>query len=451
MSPAASAPRDRRISLRHLALTVPWVAIVIAAFGPIRDNSFLWHIRAGSVQTENGAVLTADPFSFTLLGEPWLTQSWLVEVLYGWAENVSGLDFVPYMILLIGCLIFVGIGLIAYQHSRSVVATVTVLVLSVLALVSFLVPRPVLFAYLLMTLAMLAWDRPANRWAIPLIFWIWAAVHASFVIGLGYVGLSLIMKREWRAVPMVLAASLATLFTAHGLGVVAFLSDFGANRAALQYLSEWRRPGLLEPLILPVLIGALFVSVGAFRRLISARHLWLLIPFIALAFTAVRAVPAAWLGLIPLVALSLSGLEGGSNARIRLLPALSLLLGVLIVPFLVAGEGGLLQERFPVEALTELEDVPTFHDDVVGGYLIWAGGPERKVYIDDRAELYGERLGELMLVRRGELEWEPVFVRDDIEQALLSSDEPLVADIEQAEAWEITYADENFTLLQSSR
>ena len=38
-----------------------------------------------------------------------------------------------------------------------------------------------------------------------------------------------------------------------------------------------------------------------------------------------------------------------------------------------------------------LADVPTFHDDSTGGYLIWAEGPERLVYIDDRAELYGER------------------------------------------------------------
>ena len=84
MTATAAEPSPRRFSLFHLILVVPWIAIVIDAFKPITDNSFLWHIRAGELQATSASVLTTDPFSFTMHGEHWLTQSWLAELAYYW-------------------------------------------------------------------------------------------------------------------------------------------------------------------------------------------------------------------------------------------------------------------------------------------------------------------------------------------------------------------------------
>lgn len=447
MTVAAKKPQARRFSIAHLALIAPWVALVLGSWDPISDNSFLWHVRAGTMQADQGAVLTTDPFSFTMLGEPWLTQSWLSELFYGWAEQVTGLGFVPFMILLAGTLTFLGVGLIAFRRSHSVPATVFVLVLTTIGLISFLVPRPVLLSYLLMTLVVLAWDRPSARWTFPFLFWIWAGVHASFVIGLAYVGLSLIMDREWRELPKAIAAGLATLFTAHGLGVVTFLLDFGVNSDALQYLSEWRRPELLEPVFLPFLGGLVFIVIGAFRGQIFPRHLWVIVPFSLLGMSSVRATPTAWLALVPLVALSLSGLTIGSRAGLRPRLAFVFAAVVLVLPLALAEGSELSEERFPVEAVAALDDSPTFHDDRVGGYLIWAAGPQRKIYIDDRAELYGSRMEEFVRVRNGELDWEPVFERDGIRQVLLASSEDLVVGLTEA-GWDTVYSDANFTVLQ---
>jgi hypothetical protein len=449
MTEAAARPRGRRLSIAHLALLVPWVALVIDAWDPIVDNSFLWHIRAGTIQAEQGAVLTTDPFSFTMLGEPWLTQSWLVELFYGWAEDLTDLGFVPYMILLVGGLTFLGVGLVAYRRSKSVPATAFVLILSILALISFLVPRPVLFSYLLMTLVVLAWDRPGARWSVPFLFWIWAAVHASFVIGLAYVGFTLILKKEWRSVPIALAGGLVTLATAHGIGVVTFLLDFQESSGALQYLTEWRRPDLFEVVFLPFLGGIVFILIGAFRDRIFPRHLWLVVPFVLLGLSSVRAIPPAFIALVPLVAVSLSRLEIGSRAGLRLRLAVIFTLVVAIFPFLLTSGNDLSERRFPVAVADSLDDLPTFHNDVVGGYLIWAEGPDRKVYIDDRAELYGDRMGEFVEVRRGDIDWEPVFRRDGIEQALLANNERLVSELRSA-GWVTVDRDEHFTVLRSS-
>jgi len=449
MTAAATGPQGRRFSIAHLALLVPWVALVIDAWNPIVDNSFLWHIRAGTVQADQGAVLTSDPFSLTMFGEPWLTQSWLVELLYAWAESLTGLGFVPYLILLVGGLTFVGVGLAAYRRSRSVPATAFVLILSILTVVSFLVPRPVLFSYLLMTLIVVAWDRPRARWAIPFLFWLWAAVHASFVIGLAYVGFSIIMKKEWRSLPIVLVGGLLTLATAHGIGVVTFLLDFQESSGALQYLTEWRRPELFEVVFLPFLGGIVFILIGAFRDRIFPKHLWLVVPFVLLGLSSVRAIPPAFIALVPLVAVSLSGLEIGSRAGLRPRLAVVFALVVATFPFLLTSGSELSEERFPVAVAANLDASPTFHTDVVGGYLIWAEGPDRKVYIDDRAELYGDRMGEFVEVRRGDVDWEPIFRRDGIEQALLANSEHLVGEL-RAAGWVIVHRDEHFTLLRSN-
>jgi hypothetical protein len=447
MSGTAAEPSPRRFSLSQLILIVPWAALVIDAWSPLRDNSFLWHIRAGELQAEAGAVLVADPFSFTMHGERWLTQSWLAELLYAWGEANWGLGFVPPLLLALSSITFLGIGLIAYRRSSSVPATALVLLLTTVLTLSFLVPRPVIFSFALFSLVVLAWDRPATRWAVPLLFWIWASVHGSFVIGLAYIGLTIVARADWRALPTAIVSGLTTLLTAHGLGVVEILLEFSEAGPALALLSEWRRPELLSVVFLPFLAGVVLILIGATRGLIVPRHLWILIPFLLLAFSSTRAVPPAWFGLVALISTALGGWRAAEHRRFSA-PAATVFAGVvLVLPFLLASDGSIDEERLPVAAAAELDDVPTFHDDRTGGYLIWAEGPERLVYLDDRAELYGERMAEFVAVRDLETDWEPVFERDHIDQVLLRSDERLVAVLESA-GWAPVHQDEHYVVLR---
>ena len=447
MTMTAVQPSVRRFSIAQLALLVPWVAIAIDAWKPIRDNSFLWHVRAGTIQAQAGEVLSEDPFSFTMPGADWLTQSWLVELVYGWLEGFSGLGFVPWMSLAVNLVTFLGIGLIAYRLSRSVTATVFVLVLSTMVLLSFMVPRPVIFSYALFVLVILVWDRPSLRWAVPFLIWLWASAHGSFAIGLAYIGLTLLMRREWRALPSAFIAGGASLLTPHGIGVVEILMNFSQARDTLSLMSEWRRPTLDEPLVIAFAGGVVFVVIGAFLRRIEPRHLWILVPFLALGLTALRAVPPAWLGIVPLVSLSLYGLSIGSKGRMSNISASIFVLVVFALPFLLTDDGELDGERLPVDASAHLEPVRTFHDDRTGGFLIWSNWPEMDVYLDDRAELYVDRLQEFLAVRTGETEWRPIFDRDGIEQALLFADEPLTDTLIDS-GWQLTYEDETYVVLR---
>jgi len=447
MAETAAPPSPRRFSIAHLLLIVPWVALVIDAWAPLRDNSFLWHIRAGELQAKAGEVLASDPFSFTMHGQPWLTQSWLAELLYAWGERNWGLGFVPPMMLLMTSIIFLGIGLIAYRRSQSVSGTAVVLMLSTILLISFLVPRPVIFSFALFVLVVLAWERPVTRWTLPLLFWVWAAVHGSFAIGLAYVGLSLLAEKEWRWLPTAILSGLVTMLTAHGLGVVTVLLEFVYARDALALLSEWRRPELLSVVLTPFLIGLGLIVWAAIKGRVTPRHLLVIVPFLALGLGATRAIPPGWIALLPLVSLGVYGLKVGSASRFSTGQAVVFGAAVLVLPFLLTSDGSLDLERFPVAAAAALDQSPVFHDDRTGGYLIWAEGPGRQVYIDDRAELYRERLAEFVAVRDGDQPFEPVFERDGIGQALLKVTEPLVADLKAAVGATI-FEDEQYVVLR---
>lgn len=443
----AVQPSPQRISLPHLALLIPWVALVIGSLKAVTDNSYLWHVSAGHMQAEAGRVLTTDPFSFTMAGEPWLTQSWLAELLYAFAETRFGLAFTATMLMVLGALTVAGIGLLAWRRSSSVPATAVLLILTTILFIPFLVPRPVIFSFPLMVLVILAWDSKTLRWTIPFLMWTWASLHGSFAIGLAYLGFRILADKEWKAMTHVIAAGLATLLTAHGLGVVTILADFVVARPYLSRVAEWRTPDFLTLALSPFLIGVLVLVYGSMKGRLTVASMWVIAPFLALGMSATRAVPPAWIALVPLLAMSLGGLSWRIGRGFPT-PVVVVVTAILVLsPFLLASPVVIDGERFPATAAAHLEDVRTFHDDSAGGYLIYTGHLSEGVFIDDRVELYLERVDEFVEVRSGREPWEPVFQRDRIEQALLKAGEPMIGWLTAAE-WQEFYRDDFYVVMR---
>ena len=105
-------------------------------------------------------------------------------------------------------------------------------------------------------------------------------------------------------------------------------------------------------------------------------------------------------------------------------------------------------ELFPVSAVAALAPGPLFHGDAVGGYLIYAAWPDRLVYTDDRAELYGEeRFQEFVDVRAGRDGWQDVFESHGIDQALLAADATGLQEVLAASGWSERYRDTDFVVL----
>src|SRR5690606_33794138 len=106
------------------------------------------------------------------------------------------------------------------------------------------------------------------------------------------------------------------------------------------------------------------------------------VPFVALALSANRSVPPAWIALSPIIGrfhLPLrTSLKGAPVA-------VGLSVVFLVVPLFVRPDDPIDRSRFPVEAARRLTAERVFHSDASGGWLIYTQWPQRMVYIDDRA------------------------------------------------------------------
>src|SRR6267378_1962694 len=54
------------------------------------DGDLYWHIVAGRWMFQHLAIPTADPFSYTMPGAPWIAHEWLAEILYAAAYALAG-------------------------------------------------------------------------------------------------------------------------------------------------------------------------------------------------------------------------------------------------------------------------------------------------------------------------------------------------------------------------
>jgi hypothetical protein len=276
--------------------------------------------------------------------------------------------------------------------------------------------------------ALLLAVRSKRLWwtAIPLV-WVWAAIHGSFVLGIGLVTLEAFRQRERRLAGIAAASALAASVTAHGFGIWHILWQFFVNRGALEYIREWDPPDLAAPAGMAFLVIVVGVLVAAIVGKLELRDLWVIVPMLGFGVLSARNLfPAA-------LVLGVYAARGWRDRDERLgatgSAAVAWVLGVGLVVaafgYLAATPAGPDEDVFPPGVGTALGPGPVFHDDSLGGYLIYA--TERRVFIDDRAELYGEEyFARFQAVRRG-IGYEELFAERSFEQAVVLADSALAS------------------------
>jgi hypothetical protein len=373
-------------------------------------------------------------------------------LLYGWGDRLWGLELVTPVILVGAVVLVATIALRAYRSVGTPLIAALGTVWMLWLTIGYFTPRPVLLSLALLGLFLVASERESLRWALPLLMWIWASVHGGFVVGIGYLVLDGLRRRDRTRVWDTVGATVVTLFTAHGWGVWETILRFASSSEALDLIVEWLPPDFTSVAHFPFALGILALLFSAMKGRIQSRDFFVIGPFLLFAFTANRAVPLSSLVLAPFFLQSLVSSRRGTRADPRSMETRlnAILLGtVLVIPALVPLTGGLDRELFAVEAISHLAPGRAFHDDAVGGYLIYAEWPDRLVYVDDRAELYGEASVDFVRARAGHPEWRRVFDHYDIRQALLKVEDPL-AQILTVAGWEERFRDEMFVVLAAT-
>lgn len=441
-----------RLRVAHLRLAVPFLLIAWRAGLPLGDNSFLWHVRAGTAQLGMGRVLTTDPFSFTAFGAPWRTQSWIAELGYGWLEQVTGgINWVPVMKLLLMSATVALLGIAVYRRVAGHLGfTVGGLLLITWQALPFGIARPALIGYLLLavTVLVISMDR-RPLWLLPPLFWLWASIHGTFPLGLGLLFLDAIRRRSRRQGVAVVVAGLATACTAHGLGVWWIVLRFFRSRGALDLIGEWQPPDFSNPFLLPLAIVFAGVLFAAVEGRIARSDLWIIIPFAMVGLVAERNVWPAFIVLVPyaMSALPVRSAERPHRTEPFVLNWAIAAVLVAVGVFGVARPVTLREDRFPSEvALAAIGEGRLFNDSAVGGYLIYADWPDHLVFIDDRAELYGAEGFERFHDVDSGIDVVATFTELDIHQAVIKADRPLIGYLELL-GWEYRYQDEYFVVM----
>ncbi len=445
-SRASSASRLRIV---HALPVVPVFLVAFLASGAIRDNSFLWHIRAGAVQADLGRVLDHDIFSFTELGASWRTQSWLAELGYAQAEQwFSGLGWANWFVFGCSIALLLFSGLAVYRRSPSPVSTALVLVGAVWLYGPFLQPRPVILSFVLLAaLVVVFQNRDDLLWLVVPIMWVWAGVHGSWIIGGLIIVLHWLRTMDRRLFMVGVLSLVASLATPHGLGTWGVVVDFLGAQDALALMQEWKVPDFGSPAQMPYVVVVVGLVVAGMRGALRPRDLWVIVPFLFLGVTSRRTVVPATIVLLPYAAAAIPPIRVPKASGSSLIPkvAVALVAVMALFPMVSAANGTLLPERFPDTATrAAMGGRNTFYDTAVGGYLIYREYPERLVWIDDRAELYGvERLEQFADAVAGT--YTDVFAEYDFDSALVQPDWPLMERLVE-DGWTIANETEYFTL-----
>jgi hypothetical protein len=237
----------------------------------------------------------------------------------------------------------------------------------------------------------------------------------------------------------------------------------------MQYIQEWRSPDFHNPLFqaLALLLLATFSALALSNKRPRPSQLLMLVATAWATLRSGRNVAFFALVATPLLAehswtlITSHGWDRWLNASEkrqpdgRLAPKI-VLNGFLLVIVLsvvalgvtraVAQQPLVEAQKFPAAAVDFIRDrkppQPIFNEYEWGGYLIWKLYPDYRVYIDGRADVYGDRLVEEWLeAHDGNTNWREPLENHGIRTVLVKPDVALASLLRQDSGWRKVFED----------
>lgn len=428
---------------------------------PLADNSALTHLATGRVILDSG-IPRHDPFSFTAAGLPWTVSSWLASVGMALAERVSE----DHGLLLARALVTTTLAAVAWRLTRpaGTLAGRILTVGVVLTLGSGGWPeRPLLLGLLFLALLALVVERDrGSPWVVAPLLWVWVNVHGSFPLGLVYLGARLVGRRLDRA-PMgrlgavgvaAVVGTLAGGVNPVGPRLLVFPFHLLGRHDVLARVVEWRSPDFSRPANLVFLVALLVALVLAGRRRSWEDGLTAVV-FGAAACLGQRNITLATVALAPVLARGLAGLgtvDGRERNRGTAVAgaAVVALAGVFVTAALQRGAYDL--DRYPVRQLEWMGSQRLFEgrvatQDFVGNLVLLREGPVRRVFFDDRYDLYPRPVirDVLVLIDGGE-GWQQRLDDHRIDTVLWQRSKPLANLLALDPGWRIARQDDRWVV-----
>ena len=469
---------------RRLFALLLIVALFTMSVREVTDPDVWWHLRTGQFILETRTIPHSDIFSSTVTGSEWVTHEWLSEVIiyavYSWF-GIFGLMI--FFSALVTCIFWVAF---LTSPGRPYIAGFAVL-LGALATAPVWGVRPQIFTLLLTSITLLIlrrYIRDNHRRSlyllVPLML-IWVNLHSGFALGLVLIAVAAlglvideILNGESRSrvgnriLPLVLVLSacfLAVLINPNGARMYTYPFQTLSSRAMQAYIQKWFSPDfhLIEWQPFAAVLLATFSAMALSRQRVRFGDVLMLLVLGYAGLRSARNVPIFALAAIPLLAEHTLGflqrqswgqrltppqprtsmLSGVTNAGLLLV---ILILSGIRVGSVIGNQENATAKAFPVAAVEYVKanhpPLPIYNSYTWGGYLIWTLYPDYPVFVDGRADVYGDAFLEYyLLAYRGGENWQKPLNEHSIRTVIIESGSPLAQRLIVSGEWRQVYQD----------
>lgn len=498
-----SAALAEALSARRLLAFVLACAVFMMTVEPITDPDFWWHLRTGQLIFETRAIPHADVFSFTARGWEWVAHEWLSELLMYTLYRAAGWGaLIVFFSLVMTAALWLTFRRAVQRGAHMHVAGAATL-LGAFATGPIWGVRPQMISFLFTSVFLTVLDGYARReqtggergrklWLLVPLTFIWANMHGAFALGLGILAVACagvvldqllsggteeradLRRILMRLRPLCAALAACVLIVPlnpNGPRLLAYPLETMSSHAMHKYIEEWFSPNfhLLIGQPFALLLLATFAALALSPKRVRPSELLLLSVAAYAGLRAWRNIPFFALVAVPVLAehawsliesrgwLRRRGIKGtdGTGATSVLVLALNLTLLVCVplgmcawkVAGVVRGQAAVEAEKFPAAAVAFLrehaEAGPLYNTYGWGGYLIWKLYPERPVFGDGRADVYGDAfVEEYLSAESGERNWRATLDKYGVRTVLTRPDVPLASLLREDDSWGKVFEDE---------
>lgn len=446
----------------------------------VTDPDIWWHLRTGQYILEHKGVPHTDAFSYTRARTPWVAHEWLTEVMLYDLQRIAGWSS---LIVVFAAVLAATFFLLYLRCGPSTYIAGIATLGAALASMPVWGVRPQVLSLLLTSLWLLILERSERNprllwWTLPLTF-LWVNLHAGFALGLALSGLCLI--GEWiegarersqsgsrlRNAAFILMLDLLIVpLNPNGVRLFWYPIETLRSAAMQSYILEWASPNFHRAQYWPFMLIALatFAVLAWSKCEVRPRDVLLLVVSLYAGLCSIRMIPLFVLIAIPLLCQRL-GTWRGTKTQVQpttprvllnsaIVLAMTVFAGVHVVQ-IIHRQSEAEKQQFPSRAVVYLQahalKGPIFNHYDWGGYLIWKLYPAVPVFIDGRADLYGEQLfDQFAETYQFKASWQRRLQDWGISTVLVPRNSALATGLRSAPGWDVSYEDGQAVILTAT-
>lgn len=493
------------LNLRRFGFAVIFLVLFISIV--LSDPDYFWHLSAGQFIWENKALPSADVFSYTFADKPWVLHEWLFEIILFGVYSLSG----GFGVKLFTATFATATVLVAYGIAKRLLGkpywAFFLALIFFYQIVPNISPRPQLITFLMFAIFLRIlvnfkyFTDMRMLWLLPVLMVIWVNSHGGYVAGLVLVLLfvacewlmfvllqqkNTMQKQRLKKLTIIAVVTIAaTLLNPYFLDHWIYPFTVMNMDASQNLITEWRSPDFHTfrwKLFLLLVFSALTAAIYSEKRP-DFTEIVLSVFFIAAAFISIRHAPISVLGILFFASVTLGHVPfakifsyvkleqlamhyrrfvgkgsdlGKKEFLFNWIMLVITLTGCLLYyPVFHAKDEDKANKTVPVKAVQFIKDAGikgrVFSVYHYGGYLINQFYPEQLVFIDGRADLYGDKfIQEYLEIVEARAGWKEKLEKHQIDYVILARKSALVELLQTSADFKLIFEDEvNAVLLKN--